>query len=124
MSIKTIWTGRILSWIVGLFVLSSGLNLMFIRSADLREGFAKFGMAESTMTGIGLAAVVACVLYLIPRTSPWGVILLTGYLGGAVATHVRIADPTFAAPATFGILAWVGLYLRDQRLRDFVGPRR
>ena len=124
MSMKTIWTGRILSWIVGLFVLTSGLNLIFIRSADLRESFAKFGYPESTMTGVGVAALVSSALYLIPRTSPWGVILLTGYLGGAVATHVRIGDPTFVAPAVFGILAWVGLYLRDQRLRDFVVLQR
>jgi hypothetical protein len=93
------------------------------RSAELREGFAKFGYPESSMSAIGAAALAASVLYLIPRTRIWGAILLTGYLGGAVATHVRVNDPTFFAPAVFGVLTWVGLFLRDRRVRELVSVR-
>ena len=123
MSKKTIWTGRVISWLVGLFVLTSGLNLMFIRSSDLREGFAKFGYAESAMTPIGIAAFGASLLYLIPRTSILGAILLTGYLGGAVATHTRINDPSLIAPLVVGMLAWLGLWLRIEALRSLLPLR-
>jgi hypothetical protein len=107
-----------------MFVLTSGLNLLFIRSADLRDGFAKFGFPQSMMAGIGVAALAASILYLLPRTRVWGAILLTGYLGGAVATHIRIGAPTFLAPAIIGILTWVGLLLRDQRVRELVSMRQ
>jgi len=114
---KTIWTGRVISALTGIFMLTGGINLIFVRSADLREGFAKFGYAESALLPIGIALLVSAVLYLIPRTTILGAILLTGYLGGAVATHVRISDPVFFAPLTVGILIWLGLCLRNSALR-------
>ena len=101
-------------------MLTSGINVLFVRSADLRAGFAQFGYPESAMPIIGVAAFVSALLYLIPRTSVLGAILLTAYLGGAVATHVRISDPTgFVAPVV-GILVWLGLFIKDERLRSLV----
>lgn len=106
--------------LVGIFVLTSGLNILFVKSPDLVEQFAKFGYPESTIPIIGWAAVVSSLLYMVPRTAVLGAILLTGYLGGAVATHTRILDPQGVAPLVVGILAWVGLYLRNDRLRTLI----
>ena len=123
MSNKLIWTGHILSGLTGIFMLTSGLNVAFVRSADVVQGFAKFGYPEDVMVPIGLAALVGSLLYLIPRTAVLGAIVLTGYLGGAVATHVRINDPTFFAPLAVGILIWLGLFLRDEKLRALLPLR-
>lgn len=117
MSKKWTWTGRVLSWLSGLFVLTSGLNLLFVHSPDLLENFVRFGYPEKMMPAVGMAALVASLLYLIPMSSVLGALLLTGYLGGAIATHVRISDPTFLVPLMVGILAWLGLFLREERLR-------
>ena len=77
----------------------------------------KFGYAQSSATGIGLIELSCAVLYVIPRTAVLGAVLMAGYLGGAVATHVRIGDPGFMTPLVLGIMAWAGLYLREGRLR-------
>jgi hypothetical protein len=114
---KMNWTGRVLSGLTGVFMLTSGINLAFVRSADVVKGFAQFGYPDSAILAIGIAALIGSVLYLLPRTAVLGAIVLTGYLGGAVATHVRISDPTFVAPLTVGILIWTGVFLRDERLR-------
>jgi hypothetical protein len=111
-----LWTGRILSALPAVFLLVSGINLMFVQSPDVRESFAKFGYRPGAIAAVGLVEFLCAAIYLIPRTSVLGAILLTGYLGGAVATHVRISDPTFAVPGVLGILIWIGLYLRNQRL--------
>jgi hypothetical protein len=103
---------------------ATGINTAFVRSADLVESFAKFGYPPNTIVPIGLSALLASVLYMIPRTAVLGAILLTGYLGGAVATHARINDPMLVAPIIVGILVWLGLYLRDERLRTLVPLRR
>ncbi|MEO5922466.1 MAG: DoxX family protein [Bryobacteraceae bacterium] len=124
MSKKMIWTGRILSWATGFFMFTSGINLMFIRSAEMAAGFATFGIPEDVIFGIGASALVSSILYFIPRTAVLGAILLTGYLGGAVATHVRIHDPLMFAPLTVGILIWLGLWLRDEQLRALIPLRR
>ena len=124
MASKTVWTGRVLSWLSGVFILTSGLNVLFVRSEDLRKGFESFGYPEAAMPIIGVAAFLSSALYLIPRTAVLGAILMTAYLGGAVATHVRILDPTgFVAPVV-GIIVWLGLYLQDERLRALLPLRR
>ena len=120
---KMNWTGRVLSGVTGVFMLTSGINLAFVRSADVLKGFAQFGYPDYTILLIGIAALVGSVLYLVPRTAVLGAIVLTGYLGGAVATHVRVSDPTFVAPLIVGILIWVGLFLRDERLRALLPLR-
>jgi hypothetical protein len=89
------------------------------------EEFTRLGYAEGAALRIGILEIVCTVIYVIPQTSVLGAILLTGYLGGAVATHVRIGDPLFNAfmPALFGALVWGGLYLRDERLRALLPLR-
>src|SRR3954471_18181635 len=77
------WTGRVLTALTGFFLLTSGINVAFVRSPEVAEGFAKFGYSPSVMFGIGMAALIGAVLYLIPRTTVLGAIVLTGYLGGA-----------------------------------------
>lgn len=124
MSKAMIWTGRVLSGLGGFFLLTGGINMMFVRSADMVENSAKFGYGPETLTPIGLAAFVAAVLYLVPRTAILGAILLTGYLGGAVSTHVRMKDGLWAIPVVFGVLLWLGLYLRDEKLRELTPLRK
>jgi hypothetical protein len=84
---------------------------------------AKFGYPAGTLAVVGVVELACALLYLIPRTSVLGAILVTGYLGGAVATHVRVED-AFAAPIVLGVLAWGGLFLRDERLRALLPMRK
>jgi len=119
---KRLWAGRIISAFPALFLLSSGIN-MSMKAPFVMESFARLGYPESVALGIGILEFVCALLYVIPRTSILGAILLTGYLGGATATHVRIGDPFFA-PLVVGALVWGGLYLRDTRLRALLLPAR
>ena len=84
------------------------------------DNFKTFGFPINEALPIGIVELLCTIIYLIPQTSVLGAILLTGYLGGAVATHVRVADPAFAGPLLLGVLVWVGLYLRDARIRALV----
>ena len=91
------------------------------------QGTIEVGYPESSVVGIGMALLVSTLLYAIPRTSIVGAILVTGYLGGAVATNVRIGAPLFSnvlVPVYVGVLVWGGLYLRDDRLRALIPVRR
>src|SRR5947207_4066141 len=106
--------------------------LMMVFSASLKLSHApsfagqwvnKFGFPEWELMWVGLLELACVTLYLIPRTAMLGGVLLAAYLGGAVATHVRTADPAFVVPASLGVLAWGGLYLRDSRLRA-IAPLR
>ena len=116
-----LWAGRIVSVLVAAFMLFDGV-MKLIKAAPAVEGTVKVGFPESTIAGIGLALTIATVLYVIPRTSILGAILMTGYLGGAVATNVRMSAGPFliVLPVLFGVLAWGGLWLRDNRLRDLL----
>jgi len=113
------WTGRILS---ALPVLAMGFSaaMKFLKPPAVVEGFAQFGYQESVITILGVVEVLCALIYLIPRTSFIGAILVTGYLGGATATHVRIGDPSFIGPVLLGVFAWGGLFLRDERIRALV----
>lgn len=116
---KAIWAGRIISALPILFLLFDG-TMKLIKPAPVVEGTVKLGYPESTIVPLGVVLLVCTVLYAIPQTSVLGAMLLTGYLGGAVATHVRVGDPLFTHvlfPVYMGILIWLGLYLRDARLR-------
>ena len=86
------------------------------------EGMTHLGYSVPAAPIIGVLALVSATLYLIPRTAILGAILLTGYLGGAVASHLRVGDPTYFA-VIFGVLVWGGLYLRDERLRELIPLR-
>src|ERR687894_1803679 len=110
------WAGRIVSSLVVAFLLfDAGIKVMMLEPAV--EGSVQLGYPEATVFGIGLALLVSTMLYAVPRTAFIGTVLLTGYLGGAVATQVRVEDPWFLFPAFFGVLVWGGLFLRDARTR-------
>jgi len=120
-----LWGGRVLSGLPALLLLADGIAKL-VRPAPVVEGTVKLGYPESSIIPIGVALLVSTILYLISRTFVLGAILLTGYLGGAVATHVRVGDPLFTHilfPVYFGIMLWGGLYLRDDRLRALVPLR-
>ncbi len=113
---KMIWAGRIMSGLVVLFLLFDGV-VKLLRLPIAMEPTVRLGYPESLVLAIGIVELVCTVAYAIPRTSIFGAILLTGYLGGATATHVRVGDPFFF-PIVIGVLVWAGLYLRDERLRE------
>lgn len=113
-----LWGGYAMSALPSLMLFfSAGMKLA--KPAPLIEGFAKMGYPEHLALGIGVVELISTILYLIPRTSVLGAILLTGYLGGATATHVRLSEP-FIGPVVFGVLIWGGLYLRDARIRALI----
>jgi hypothetical protein len=98
--------------------------LKFRAPPEVVEGFTgKFGYPPQTLTPLGVVELTCAVLYAIPQTAVLGAVLVTGYLGGAVATHVRVSD-VWIPPAVLGVLAWVGLYLREPRLRELLPLRR
>jgi hypothetical protein len=90
---------------------------------SVAEEFARLGYQEKATIPIAVAEIASTVLYVIPQTTVLGAILLTGYLGGATATHVRIDDP-FVGPIIIGVLAWLGVFLREPRLRAILPWRR
>ncbi len=110
-----LWTARILGSFVILFLVVDAAGKL-LRLAPYVEGTAKVGYPPGTLVPLGVVLLVATVLYAVPRTAVLGAILLTGYLGGAVATHVRMGQP-FVIPVVFGVIVWGCLYLRDARLR-------
>lgn len=118
---KALWAGRIMSAIPVLMLLSSGV-MKLMKPAPVVEGFVRLGYPGSLALGIGILELACAFVYLIPRTSVLGAILLTGFLGGATATHVRIGEP-FLIPVVLGVLAWGGLFLRDDRLRALIPVR-
>jgi hypothetical protein len=108
-------------WVItGLVV--AGLNFSAVmklaQGADVLKEFVRLGYAEKMALTIGLLEIGCTLIYLFPRTAVLGAILLTGYLGGAIATHVRIEDGIqFIFPAIGGVLVWLGIFLREPRLR-------
>ena len=119
------WTGRVLSFLVVAQLLSSAFFRGTQHEYAVTEIVTGYGFPESAISLIVISECTLVVLYLIPQTSVLAAILLTGYLGGAVAAHLRIADTARAAiPLTVGILAWGGLFFRDARLRQLLPFRR
>jgi DoxX-like family len=119
------WTGRILSFLVVAQLLSSALFRATSHTNAVAEIVTGYGYPESAIMRIVMAECALVVLYLVPQMSVLAAILLTGYLGGAVATHLRVADTARAAiPLVVGILAWGGLYLRESRIRELIPLRR
>ena len=127
---KTRWAGRILVALSVLFLLFDAAGHLIVPAAVV-EAFNRLGYPLSLSPALAIVELVCLVAYVIPKTAILGAILLTGYLGGAVATHLRVRDPLFDTlfPIIFGVLVWAGLYLRDPRLRalipltDPTGPR-
>ena len=121
---KRLWAGRILSALPSLFLLVDGV-MKLVKPPVVVEATVRLGYPESVIVGLGIVLLTCTVLYLIPTTSVLGAVLLTGYLGGAVATHLRVGEGLFPVsfPIIMGVLIWFGLYLRDQRLRALVPLR-
>jgi hypothetical protein len=121
----TLWVGRIVSGLVVLFLLFDGIAKVLMVTPVL-EASARLGIPENAIPGIGILLLACTILYAVPPTSVLGAILLTGYLGGATLTHVRVGDPVFpvAFAVGIGVLAWLGLFLRDDRLRVLLPLRR
>ena len=118
---SSLWAGRILSALPVLFLLLDGV-MKLVKPAFVVEATAQLGWPESVIVALGVVLIACTILYLIPRTAVLGAILLTGYLGGAVATHVRVGGPLFSIlmPVILGAMLWGGLYLRDERVRSLV----
>jgi len=119
---KSILAGRIVGALVVLFLCADAV-MKVLKTQLAVEGDARLGYPENTVVGIGILLLLCTLLYAIPRTSILGAILLTGYLGGAVATHVRVGNPLLGyvlLPVYIGVLAWGGLFLRDPRIRTFL----
>src|SRR6267142_7067557 len=121
---KMLWTGRIISALPVLFLLMDGV-MKLVKPRVVVEATVRLGYPESVILGLGIVLITCTVLYIISATSVLGAILLTGYLGGAVATHVRVGEGLFSVlfPGMDGVLIWLGLYLRDGRLRALVPLR-
>ena len=119
------WAGRILTGIPVLF-LAFDAAIKLADAPFVAEASIKLGLPTDISVAIGAVLAICLALYLIPRTAPLGAVLLTGYLGGAVMVHVRVADPLFSHvlfPVYVGALLWAGLYLRDGRVRRLVTAR-
>ncbi|HEX3531652.1 MAG TPA: DoxX family protein [Thermoanaerobaculia bacterium] len=118
---KVLWTSYILSALPVLVLLFSG-SMKFTHSPDLAKGFDHLGWPLSLAVPLGILEITCAILYAIPRTSVLGAILVAAYMGGAVATHVRIGEPPYVQ-ILIGVLVWGGLYLRDSRLRALLPLR-
>lgn len=117
--------GRVVSALVTLFFLADGGAKLF-KPAPVVEGTLKLGYSESIIVPLGIVLLACTLLYALPRTAFVGAILLSGYLGGAVDAHVRVGDPLLTHtlfPIYFGVLLWLGLWLRDPRVRAATAPR-
>ena len=117
-----LWAGWIISILPVLMLLMSGV-LKLLKPEAVVKGSADIGWNENLLLGLGIVELACTILYVIPRSCVLGAILLTGYLGGAIATHVRIGEQFFA-PVLLGVLVWGGLYLRDARLRALLPLRK
>ena len=120
----SLWVGRIVSYLPALFFLGD-CAMKKVKPPVVVEAPRKHGYPQSVIVTKGVVLIVCTILYLIPATSVLGAILLTGYLGGAVATHVRVNEGLFSIvfAVIFGMLLWLGLYLRDARVRALIPIR-
>lgn len=113
---KAYWIGWVLGILPSLMLLFSAAG-KFLKPEGMEEALKPLGWRMDQMTGLGILEAAVVIIYLIPRTSVLGAILITGYMGGAIATHVRIGDYFIVAHILIGVLVWLGLWLREPRLR-------
>ena len=113
-----LWTGRVLSALIFLLMAFSAA-MKFAKPASVVQGFAHDGIPEGQIVPLGIVELACAIIYVIPRLSILGAILLTGYLGGATETMLRVGDP-YPMPVVVGVLAWGGLFLRDARIRALI----
>jgi hypothetical protein len=119
----TFWIGWVLSVLPCLLLLMSA-TMKLSQSEQVVTELGKGGYDPNTILPIGLAELASTILYLLPQTAVLGAILLVGYLGGATATHVAAGDGMFWTPVLIGVVLWLGLYLREPRLRTLVPWRK
>jgi len=120
-----LWTARVMSALVVLFLVFDA-TIHLTKPTPVVDAFAKLGFPLGASVGIGVVELLCLAAYAIPRTAALGAVLLTGLLGGAIATHVRAGSPAFEAyifPILFGLLLWAGIWLRDARLRTLLPLR-
>lgn len=120
-----LWTGRVIAALIALFCLFDA-TMKFVQPKPVADAFVRTGWPLHLSVTLGVLLAASTVLYLIPRTSILGAILLTGYLGGAVATNLRLENPLFSYtlfPVYFGVLVWSSLWLRDPKLQELVPLR-
>ena len=124
-STKIMWTGRVISALMVLFLIFDGVTKL-MKVPQVLEAQTRLGYPGEVVPAIAVALLACTLFYVIPQTYILGAILLTGYLGGAVASQVRIRGPVFdtSFPVIFGVLIWAGIYLRDNRLRALIPVRR
>jgi hypothetical protein len=123
---RQIWAGRVLSGIAVLFLLFDA-TIHLLKPEPVVKGFADLGYPISVSVPLAIIEFACVVLYLIPRTSIFGAVLLTGYLGGAIAAQLRVGAPLFSTllfPIYVALFLWGGLYLRDPVVRTFMPVRR
>src|SRR5262245_53699099 len=118
---KKLWAGIIVTALPALFLFLDGVGKV-AKPAVVVEATVRLGYPESVILGLGITLLACTIVYVIPRTAVLGAILLTGHLGGAVATHVRAGGSLFEIlfPVVMGALAWGGLFLRDERMREYI----
>jgi hypothetical protein len=120
----TLWSGRILS-AFGVFICLSSIVAKLTHNGSYVREWERLGYSESMLTGVGLVQLGSIVLYLIPSTSVLGTVVLTGYLGGAIASWVRLGEPNpMMVPLSTCLLLWAGLYLREDRLQSLLPLRK
>ncbi|HUK32520.1 MAG TPA: DoxX family protein [Vicinamibacterales bacterium] len=118
------WIGRIVS-VVPVFILLSSARWKLTHNTWYVSEWKRIGYAPNALNGIGLVQVACVVLFLIPQTAVLGTVLLTGYLGGAIASYVRIGEPyPVLVPLSTCLLAWAGIFLREERLRALLPFRK
>ncbi len=121
MQMKLTWGGRAISGLLALlFTMSAAMKLL--GGPEMTEGFAHMGLPASLRIPLGILELGCVVIYAVPATAVVGAILLTGYLGGAIVTHLRIGEPV-VFQITLGLLVWLGLYLRESRLKSLIPLR-
>jgi hypothetical protein len=121
---KKLWTGRILSALAVIFLAFDG-SIKLMRLPVVLEATAQLGFPTSSIVLTGVMLLVCTLVYVIPRTSVVGAVLLTGYLGGAVAAQMRVGNPPFETvfPIIVGSVVWAGIFVRDRRVQALVAPR-
>jgi uncharacterized membrane protein YphA (DoxX/SURF4 family) len=118
---KMVWVGRVISGLASLAFLFSGF-LKLKGGPEVAQGMAHLGLPDSMVLPLAILELTCVVVYLIPQTAVLGAILLAGYMGGAICTHWRAGDP-FIIQIVLGLLVWLGLYLREPRLKALIPVR-
>jgi DoxX-like protein len=119
---KMIWSGRVISAIPVLLMVFSAV-MKLVKAAPVVQGMPRYGYPDSQIVMLGVLELSSCIVYTIPRSAVLGAILMTGYLGGATATNVRVGDPSYVMTVLLGMFVWGGLYLRDARVRALLPLR-